>query len=146
MGDLDGDGVADLAAGAVLDDDGAGGAGAVWVLFLDDGAVPPIDLTASATSPLTVAPGGSVTFSYVVTNGSASPVSGDLYYTARRDGAVVASGVVTSGGADRARGHLRGLVRAAGSGERPGRELRLHAQSSGPSPRLRSIARRSPSP
>ena len=35
VGDLDGDGTGDLAVGALSDDDGAGAAGAVWVLFLD---------------------------------------------------------------------------------------------------------------
>jgi len=35
LGDLDGDGNADLAVGAVLDDDGGGDRGAVWNLFLD---------------------------------------------------------------------------------------------------------------
>ncbi|MCH8881337.1 MAG: FG-GAP repeat protein, partial [Planctomycetes bacterium] len=44
LGDLDGDGVGDLAVGARLDDDGGGGSnanrGAVWVLFLEqDGTV-----------------------------------------------------------------------------------------------------------
>ena len=40
LGDLDGDGVPDLAVGASNDDDGAGSAGAVWVLFLRaDGTV-----------------------------------------------------------------------------------------------------------
>lgn len=34
LGDLDGDGVQDLAVGAVGDDDGANMAGAVWILFL----------------------------------------------------------------------------------------------------------------
>jgi len=35
LGDLDGDGVQDLAVGAVGDDDGADAAGAVWILFLN---------------------------------------------------------------------------------------------------------------
>lgn len=35
LGDLDLDGVADLAVGAPLDDDGSNGRGAVWVLFLN---------------------------------------------------------------------------------------------------------------
>ena len=40
LGDLDGDGVADLAAGAYGDDDGGTNRGAVWVLFLNsDGTV-----------------------------------------------------------------------------------------------------------
>ena len=40
LGDLDGDGVGDLAVGAVFDDDGGTGRGAVWVLFLNtDGTV-----------------------------------------------------------------------------------------------------------
>ncbi|HEX6885615.1 MAG TPA: VCBS repeat-containing protein [Planctomycetota bacterium] len=34
LGDLDGDGLPDLAVGAHLDDDGAGEAGALWILFL----------------------------------------------------------------------------------------------------------------
>jgi hypothetical protein len=40
LGDLDGDGVGDLAVGASVDDDGGTDRGAVWVLFLnDDGTV-----------------------------------------------------------------------------------------------------------
>ena len=40
LGDLDGDGVDDLAVGAVSDDDGGDDRGAVWVLFVDtDGTV-----------------------------------------------------------------------------------------------------------
>ncbi|MCC6699472.1 MAG: FG-GAP repeat protein [Candidatus Hydrogenedentes bacterium] len=40
VGDLDGDGVADLAAGAPADDDGGTDRGAVWILFLNpDGTV-----------------------------------------------------------------------------------------------------------
>ena len=35
LGDLDGDGVGDLAVGALGDDDGGSARGAVWVLFLD---------------------------------------------------------------------------------------------------------------
>jgi len=35
MGDLDGDGVADLAVGAMYDDDGGPNRGAVWILFLN---------------------------------------------------------------------------------------------------------------
>ena len=35
LGDLDGDGIGDLAVGAVGDDDGGSGRGAVWILFLD---------------------------------------------------------------------------------------------------------------
>jgi FG-GAP repeat protein len=40
LGDVDGDGVGDLAVGAVGDDDGGSGNGAVWILFLTvDGSV-----------------------------------------------------------------------------------------------------------
>jgi RHS repeat-associated protein len=40
LGDLDGDGVEDIAVGAYLDDDGGANKGAVWILFLDtDGTV-----------------------------------------------------------------------------------------------------------
>lgn len=40
LGDLDGDGVVDLAVGATRDDDGGEDRGAVWILFLDDGSCP----------------------------------------------------------------------------------------------------------
>ena len=40
LGDLDSDGIVDMAVGARLDDDGYSNAGAVWILFLDsDGSV-----------------------------------------------------------------------------------------------------------
>jgi len=40
LGDLDGDGIADIAVGAIADDDGSYNAGAVWILFLNaDGTV-----------------------------------------------------------------------------------------------------------
>ena len=47
LGDLDGDGVGDLAVGAIGDDDGGTNRGAVWVLFLDGVPVPacPWDLS-----------------------------------------------------------------------------------------------------
>ncbi len=41
-GDVDGDGVVDLAIGASLDDDGTGNSGSIWILFLQpDGTVKP---------------------------------------------------------------------------------------------------------
>ncbi len=57
MGDLDGDGVVDIAAGSVLDDDGGTNQGSLWILFLNpdgsvksareldelDGGLPPFD-------------------------------------------------------------------------------------------------------
>jgi len=40
MGDIDGDGIQDLAVGAPGDDDGGGQRGAVWILFMNaDGTV-----------------------------------------------------------------------------------------------------------
>jgi len=52
LGDLDGDGVPDLAVGATGDDDGGPDRGAVWVLFLDDVSTDVIsaDLTCVPTS------------------------------------------------------------------------------------------------
>ncbi len=52
LGDLDGDGVGDLAVGAEADDDGGENRGAVWVLFLDGVPAPgkcPWDLDANST-------------------------------------------------------------------------------------------------
>ena len=51
LGDLDGDGVGDLAVGAYRDDDGGPNRGAVWVLFLDGVAVSPADLTGPRDVP-----------------------------------------------------------------------------------------------
>ena len=42
LGDLDGDGVLDLAVGAINDDDGGTDQGAVWILFLDVDTTPPL--------------------------------------------------------------------------------------------------------
>ncbi len=57
----------------------------------------PVDLVAVATSNTTVNPGGSISFLYTVTNTTGGAVSGDLFFTARRNGATVAQGVVQSG-------------------------------------------------
>ncbi len=47
LGDLDGDGVGELAVGGLFDDDGGTDRGAVWILFLDGVATtPPIDFNA----------------------------------------------------------------------------------------------------
>ena len=48
LGDLDGDGLGDLAVGRTVDDDGGSARGAVWVLFLDDGPTAPSTSTAMA--------------------------------------------------------------------------------------------------
>ncbi len=45
VGDLDGDGLADLAVGAFQDDDGGPQRGAVWILFLDGADTTPPDVT-----------------------------------------------------------------------------------------------------
>ena len=45
LGDLDGDGLGDLAVGAPIDNDGGDFRGAVWVLFLDGVPPSPADLT-----------------------------------------------------------------------------------------------------
>ncbi len=54
LGDRDGDGVTDLAVGARQDDDGANGAGAVWLLFLNpDGSVKSSQKISSTSGGLT---------------------------------------------------------------------------------------------
>ncbi|MDX1418872.1 MAG: YCF48-related protein [Rubricoccaceae bacterium] len=61
------------------------------------GDAPAYSLSASNTTPLTVAPGGEVGFQYAVTNHTAAPAAGDLYFVAERGGTPVASGTVRSG-------------------------------------------------
>ena len=50
LGDVDGDGVVDVAVSARLDDDGATDAGAIWILFLDPGGTVKSKTKISATS------------------------------------------------------------------------------------------------
>jgi hypothetical protein len=57
-------------------------------------SVPSFDLVAANTSPLTVAPGGSVTFSYSVRNNTGASATGDLWYSAA-GGSI--TGVIRSG-------------------------------------------------
>ncbi len=71
--------------------------GSAGVFTADLGQAGGLDLTAQATSPLTVAPGGSVSFAYTVTNGTDAAATGDLFFTAERGGAVVAQGRIRSG-------------------------------------------------
>ncbi len=63
----------------------------------DTSTPPGLFLTATNTSSLTVAPGGSVSFSYTIANNTAASVTGDLFFTAQRGSATVAQGVVVSG-------------------------------------------------
>ncbi|MEM1044270.1 MAG: T9SS type A sorting domain-containing protein, partial [Bacteroidota bacterium] len=67
--------------------------GGLFVVRADVG----IGLSASAVGSLTVAPGGAVSFDYTVTNNSGAATTGDLFFTAKRNGVVVSQGVVTSG-------------------------------------------------
>ncbi len=63
----------------------------------DTSTPPGIFLTATNTSSLTVAPGGSVSFAYTIQNNTPAAVTGDLFFTAQRAGTTVAQGVVVSG-------------------------------------------------
>ncbi len=96
--DTDGDGRSDLLVGAYQEDPGASPNQAGRAYLFSGASGSGFDLTATATTSLTVAPGGSVQFAYTVTNGTDAAVSGDLYYVARNSAnATVASGVITSG-------------------------------------------------
>ncbi len=83
-----------LPSGRVIVSDLSGGLFVIDVDLPSSGAV---TLAASATSPLSVAPGGSVGFAYTVTNATGSAVSGDLYFTADRGASTVAQGRILSG-------------------------------------------------
>ena len=66
LGDLDGDGIGELAVGASSDDDGGNGQGAIWILFLtDDTTAPTISFPplVSVIDPKRGAPGETVFFS-----------------------------------------------------------------------------------
>ena len=84
-----------LPSGRVIVSDLSGG---LFVIDVDlPGSGAEVTLTAEATSPLTVAPGGAVSFAYTVTNGGTAAVTGDLFFTAERGGAAVAQGTILSG-------------------------------------------------
>ncbi len=80
-----------LPSGRVIVSDLSGG------LFVIGVGLEAVSLTAEVTSPLTVAPGGALSFDYTVTNGTSAAVTGDLFFTAERGGRVVAQGVIQSG-------------------------------------------------
>lgn len=87
IGDLDGDGFREIAAGALLDDDGGSEQGAVWILELDDCDAPPSIVQDIAPScVLLPAVGGSTGFSISATG------DGTLSYQWRRDGVALMNG------------------------------------------------------
>ena len=97
--DADGDGRGDLLIGARNEDPGASPTDAGRAYLFSGASGSGFNLTAMALDPLTVITGGSIRFTYTVTNNTDNIVFGDLYYVARdsTSGAVVAQGVITSG-------------------------------------------------
>jgi hypothetical protein len=87
LGDADGDGVADLAVGAVRDDDGGTDRGAVWVLTLRE--CPPV-VTSQPASVILPAGGGMAMF----TLSTERPA---VTYQWRRDGVALVNGDAISG-------------------------------------------------
>ncbi len=100
VSDATGDGRGDVLIGAPFEDPGVSptDAGRAYLFSGIEVPAPLFNLTATATTSLTVSPGGSVSFAYTVENNSPNPVSGDLYFTAERNGAVGAEGIITTGG------------------------------------------------
>ena len=73
LGDLDGDGVSDLAVGARFDDDGGSDKGAVWILYMNiDGAVKALD---PLLGPLK--DNGGPTFTHALLSSSSAIDAGD---------------------------------------------------------------------
>ncbi len=95
--DTDGDGRGDLLVGANQEDPGASLRNAGRAYLFSGASGSGFDLTATALTSLTVAPGGSVQFAYTVTNGTDAAVSGDLFFIARQGTSTVASGRILSG-------------------------------------------------
>ncbi len=88
LGDLDGDGIPDLAVGAVLDDDGGFDRGAVWVLSLDGGG----GLVITAQPPcFVILPAGGGTAQFSVS------ASGAATYQWRKDGVPLVNGAPFAG-------------------------------------------------
>jgi hypothetical protein len=85
---------AHIAVGAPGNIAGGEDAGAVYFFEVALPAPSGFDLTATNTSPLTVPPGGSVSFAYTVANNTANAATGDLWFTASPGGF---SGVIRSG-------------------------------------------------
>ncbi|HXV13021.1 MAG TPA: FlgD immunoglobulin-like domain containing protein, partial [Candidatus Krumholzibacteria bacterium] len=73
LGDFDGDGAADLAVGARLDDDGGENHGAVYILLLDDCLVQPASIDFGS-----VTVGQFADASFTVKNSGCDPISGDV--------------------------------------------------------------------
>ena len=73
LGDLDGDGVSDLAVGARFDDDGGSDKGAVWILYMN------IDGTVKALDPLLgpLKDNGGPTFTHALLSSSSAIDAGD---------------------------------------------------------------------
>ncbi|MEM1041235.1 MAG: T9SS type A sorting domain-containing protein [Bacteroidota bacterium] len=65
----------------------------------DGAAGPNFDLTATNTSPLSTAPGGSVSFDYTVTNNTSNAATGDVWFTASPGGqrGIIRSGTLPAG-------------------------------------------------
>ncbi|MCH8808055.1 MAG: FG-GAP repeat protein [Planctomycetes bacterium] len=90
LGDLDGDGVGDLAVGTPFDDDGGTGRGAVWVLFLDGVTRVPGDLNCDGMfnggdiDPFFLALGDPVAYAAQFPN--CDPLLGDMNADGRLDG------------------------------------------------------------
>ena len=94
LGDLNGDGILDLAVGASRDDDGGFDRGAFYILFLDG----QLDLAAQNSSPLTVPAGSTISFSFALTNTNSEVVPARLSYAIRNaNGTVVTQSLIRSG-------------------------------------------------
>ena len=87
IGDLNGDGITDLAVGARGDNDGAPDAGAVWILFLLAGP-PPVDTTPPETTIDTAVDGGGTP---VADGGTSASAAMTLTFSGVDDASGVAS-------------------------------------------------------
>ncbi len=78
LGDYDGDGFSDIAAGAPTDDDGGSDRGSVWLMYLDGELPPTCDVTPTSIDFGTIGVGGTADDTFTITNTGGGTLVGSV--------------------------------------------------------------------